>query len=157
MKTTLLRLSCCLALAGAGTASASCEIDSVRQALPVRDAAVAPISSGLLAGGQQPGFVAAVFAAPASEALALDRVLLRQRLSGCVVDEFAGYAPRTQFDNTPWRFNAGGEGKKFDADEFDAWMKQRGVRIAKGKGEAAPIAAPALDAVPAVAPAATAQ
>jgi len=154
MNPTMLRLSCCLALGACGAASASCEIDSVRQALPVRDAAVAPISSGLLAGGPLPGFVASVFSSPSSEALALDRVLLRQRLSGCVVDEFAGYAPRTEFDNTPWRFNAGGDGKKFDADEFDAWMKKRGVRIAKGKGEPA---APEVVPVPVAVPTPTAQ
>lgn len=135
MNRTLLHvcLGLAMAIAGPGAALASCEIESVRQALPVRDAGIAPISSELAGGPRTPGFVAGVFAPSASEALALDLVLLRQRLSGCVIDEFAGYAPRTEFDNTPWRFNAGGDGRNFDADEFDAWMKQRGVRIAKGK------------------------
>lgn len=139
-----LCLALAMAVAAPGFAVASCEIESVRQALPVRDAAIAPISSELAGGPRAPGFVAAVFAPSGSEALALDRVLLRQRLSGCIVDEFAGYAPRTQFDNTPWRFNAGGDGRNFDADEFDAWMKQRGVRIAKGKtADEAPVQAEA--------------
>ena len=127
------------------TTRASCEIESVRQALPVREASLAPLASGVLGAAPQPLFMPSVFAAASDESLALERVLLRQRLSGCVVDEFAGYAPRTQFDNTPWRFNAGGDGKKFDADEFDAWMKKRGVRIARGRPAAS--ASPADAAV----------
>src|SRR5688572_9751745 len=54
------------------------------------------------------------------------------------------YKPKTQFDNTPYRFNMHQNGKKMTADEFDAWMKSRGFRVAKGKapaGGAAPAAA----------------
>ena len=129
---------------------ASCEIESVRQALPVRDSAVAPLAGGVLGAAPQPLFMPAVFPPASNESLALERVLLRQRLASCVVDEFAGYAPRTEFDNTPWRFNAGGEGKKFDADAFDAWMKKRGGRIARGRGTVAP---PPADATAPVDPA----
>lgn len=42
----------------------------------------------------------------------------------------AAYVPKTPYDNTPYRFNAG---KRFTAAEFDAWMKSRGIRVAKGK------------------------
>lgn len=42
----------------------------------------------------------------------------------------AAYVPKTPYDNTPYRFNAG---KRFTAAEFDAWMKARGIRVAKGK------------------------
>jgi hypothetical protein len=40
-------------------------------------------------------------------------------------------------------------GKRMTADEFDAWMKSRGVRVAKGAvPAAAPVAAPAAEARP---------
>jgi hypothetical protein len=52
------------------------------------------------------------------------------------------YKPKTQFDNTPYRFNMHQNGKKMTAEEFDAWMKSRGIRVAKGAG-AKPAAAPA--------------
>lgn len=141
-------LAVLLAFAAAAPVQAACNIEGVREALPVRAAAPAPISIELAGAPAMPGLVPAVLAAAPDQELALDRVLLRQRLSGCVVDEYAGYAPRTEFDNTPWRFHAGGDGKKFDADEFDAWMKKRGVRIARGKPAAQP-AAQAAEPVPA--------
>jgi hypothetical protein len=67
----------------------------------------------------------------------------------------AAYKPKTQYDNTPWRFDMNQNGKRMTAEEFDAWMKAKGVRVAKGKAgvTAAPAAVPA--AAPAAAPAAT--
>ena len=56
------------------------------------------------------------------------------------------YKPKTQYDNTPYRFNMHQNGKKMTADEFDAWMKSRGFRVAKGNGGGA---APAAGAAPA--------
>jgi len=47
------------------------------------------------------------------------------------------YKPKTQFDNTPYRFNMQQNGKKMTAEEFDAWMKSRGFRVAKGAQPAA--------------------
>jgi hypothetical protein len=49
------------------------------------------------------------------------------------------YKPKTEFDNTPWRFNMEQNGKRMTADEFTAWMESRGVRVAKGA--ARPVAA----------------
>lgn len=46
------------------------------------------------------------------------------------------YKPKTQYDNTPYRFNMHQNGKKMTAEEFDAWMKSRGIRVAKGKAPA---------------------
>ncbi|MFC5594534.1 hypothetical protein [Lysobacter niastensis] len=43
-----------------------------------------------------------------------------------------GYQPKTKYDNTPYRFNMEQNGKKMSAEEFDAWMKARGIRVAKG-------------------------
>ena len=73
------------------------------------------------------------------------------RPAGSVVDanDPAAYKPKTEFDNTPWRFNMTQNGKRMTADEFDAWMKSKGVRVAKGNP------APAAPAVSEPAPAST--
>ena len=51
------------------------------------------------------------------------------------------YVPRTKDDNTPWRFDMTQNGKRMTAEEFDAWMQAKGIRVAQGK--ATPAAAPA--------------
>ncbi|HET6604379.1 MAG TPA: hypothetical protein VFG21_09220 [Xanthomonadaceae bacterium] len=130
----------------AGQAHASCNVDSVRQPLPVRDGTLAPLAPGLHGGPDVLAFAGEALALPQGELLALDQVLLRRRLSDCVVDEYAGYVPRTEFDNTPYRFNMD-QGKNFSAEEFDAWMKKRGIRIAKGRAGATQ--APTTQAQPA--------
>lgn len=58
----------------------------------------------------------------------------------------ATYKPKTKDDNTPWRFDMSQNGKRMTAEEFDAWMKARGVRVAKGAPAAAkPAEAPAAE------------
>jgi hypothetical protein len=92
------------------------------------------------------------------ESQSADQVLLRLRIEGCQnvakampapsaikADDPAAYKPKTEFDNTPWRFDMSQNGKRMTADEFSAWMESRGVRVAKG-------AAPAAAATPAAAP-----
>jgi hypothetical protein len=88
------------------------------------------------AGGHEHASAAAHLLGTApSESLSLNAVLLRRQLAGCgSSDQYAGYVPRTEHDNTPWRFNADA-GKKLSAAEFDAWMKSRGVRVARGRPE----------------------
>src|SRR3546814_3652427 len=54
----------------------------------------------------------------------------------------AAYVPKTAYDNSPYRFNAG---KRFTAAEFDAWMKSRGIRVAKGNPAAGSAAAAATE------------
>ena len=61
------------------------------------------------------------------------------RLPGDMVDA-ATYKPRTEFDNTPWRFDMTQNGKRMTADEFDEWMKAKGVRVAKGAPQPQPAA-----------------
>lgn len=79
-----------------------------------------------------------------SEQLSLGAVLLRRQLGDCgPASEFAGYVPKTQHDNTPWRFNAD-SGKGLSAAEFDAWMKSRGVRVARGRSEPAEAETPVV-------------
>lgn len=48
-----------------------------------------------------------------------------------------GYKPQTKYDNSPYRFNMTQNGKKMSPEEFDAWMKARGIRVATGKPAAA--------------------
>lgn len=62
-----------------------------------------------------------------------------------VVDA-ATYKPKTEHDNTPYRFNMEQNGKRMSADEFDAWMKARGVRVATGKPAVDAASAPAANA-----------
>lgn len=60
------------------------------------------------------------------------------------------YVPKTQHDNSPWRFDMSQNGRRMTADEFDAWMKAKGIRVASGKPAAQP-AAPVAQAIPAAA------
>jgi rare lipoprotein A len=65
----------------------------------------------------------------------------------------AGYQPKTAFDNTPYRFDMSQNGRRMTAEEFDAWMKSRGIRVATGKPATASTQgeAPAAAAAPAAA------
>ncbi len=108
------------------------------------------------------GAPSGVLAHAYDEALSVDRVLLRMRVQACQnvamampvqsvanPNDPAAYKPKTEFDNTPWRFDMTQNGKRMTADEFDAWMKSRGVRVVKGP---VPAAAPAPVVAPAVEP-----
>ncbi|GAB3389342.1 hypothetical protein [Lysobacter fragariae] len=129
-----------------------------RQGLPVQPTLLAPASPELTAPTHQLGAPTGVLAQAFDEALAVDNVLLRIRSESCMQlakatvpsapaampssTDPAAYQPKTQYDNTPWRFNMSQNGKRMTADEFSAWMKAKGVRVAKG-------APPAGEAVPA--------
>lgn len=121
--------------------------------LPVQPTLVAPLSPELTAPTHQLGAPTGVLAQAFDEALAVDNVLLRQRLENCLAlakatpatspalpssSSPAAYKPQTQYDNTPWRFDMSQNGKRMTAEEFDAWMKARGVRVAKGASVAPP-------------------
>ncbi|KIQ96069.1 hypothetical protein [Lysobacter sp. A03] len=60
----------------------------------------------------------------------------------------AAYKPRTEFDNTPWRFNMSENGQRMTADAFDEWMKAKGLQVVGGKFMRIPAAAaaPAVEA-----------
>lgn len=53
-----------------------------------------------------------------------------------VVSASAGYVPRTAHDNSPYRFDMMQNGRRMTAEEFGAWMKARGIRVATGKPKA---------------------
>ncbi|HET6435308.1 MAG TPA: hypothetical protein VFG18_06335 [Xanthomonadaceae bacterium] len=121
-------------------------------------AGTAPLSPELAFEPQPLGAPAGVLSQAYEASLSVDQVLLRQEIARCSnlakatpapgVDatDPAAYKPRTQYDNTPWRFNMSQDGKKMTADEFSAWMEARGVRVARG---AQPATAPAADGQPA--------
>jgi hypothetical protein len=122
-----------------------CSVHAVPQPLPLRPTALPPLSSELPGGGRQLGSPDGVLAYSSNEDQAVDRVLLRLRQEGCQnVSQANGYVPRTKWDNTPYRFNAGGNGKKFSAAEFSAWMESKGIHVSKGKPQ--PMPAPSGDA-----------
>jgi hypothetical protein len=134
---------------------------------PLQRIAPAPVSNELPVVTNLLGAPDGVLSQGADATESVDQVLLRIRIQGCnavanatpvpgVVnpDDPAAYKPRTEFDNTPWRFNMSQNGKKMTADEFSAWMKSRGVRVARGAGAAVPAAA-VTESAPGTAPAST--
>ena len=155
---------CLLMLSAAGSAHAqSINCTSVPRSMPLRPSVLAPVASELVSPSEQLGTTGGVLARAYDESQSVDQVLLRMRIESCknvaavmpapsVVDpnDPAAYKPKTQFDNTPWRFNMTQNGKSMTADEFSAWMKSRGVRVARGGGTVAAPAAPTTD--PATAP-----
>jgi hypothetical protein len=123
---------------------------------PLRPTVLAPVASELAAMvGSMPGTPNGVLSHNVDANESVDQVLLRIQIESCrnmataipapgVVNpnDPAAYKPRTEFDNTPWRFNMSQNGKKMTADEFSAWMAARGVRVARGAGAAAGAATP---------------
>ena len=92
------------------------------------------------------------YAAPAASCLDVNAVAYVQRLrrpapAAPSAAPAQGYVQKTQFDNSPWRFDMNQNGRRMTAEEFDAWMKAKGIRVATGKpggnAAAAPAAAPA--------------
>lgn len=143
----------------AAIAAANCSGPMVQAPLPLPATVAAPVAVELGSRTSQLGMPSGVLAPVSDASQSLDRVLLRLRIEGCrnvakalpaspaavSSNDPAAYKPKTEFDNTPWRFNMTQGGKRMTADEFDAWMKARGARVATGKPTPAaqPAAAPA--------------
>jgi len=119
-------------------AAFTCDQSAIHSPLPIRTTLVAPFAPELQGAPLTQGASSGLLAGRRDESLAIDTVLLRLRTDACLAqagassDSYAGYAKKTEFDNTPWRFE-GKPGQRFSAEEFDAWMKSRGVRVAKGR------------------------
>ncbi|MHB8911979.1 MAG: hypothetical protein ACYC42_04930 [Lysobacter sp.] len=143
----------------------NCSALASTPALPMQATALAPLAPELIAPRHQLGAPTGVLSQALDEALSVDQVLLRMRIESCQIAKAApatmpgmpsstdpaAYKPLTEFDNTPWRFDMNQNGKRMTADEFSAWMKAKGVRVAKG---AAPVAVPVVAPITPVAPAA---
>ena len=152
--TMLLMAAAALAMPAMANAATGCPAPAVA---PLQATAVAPIANELATPSGQLGAPGGVLSQAYDASLTLEQVLLRMKVETCndlasitpapgVVDptDPATYKPRTEFDNTPWRFNMSQNGKNMTADEFSAWMASRGVRVARGAAPAPePVAAPA--------------
>lgn len=133
-------------------AAPDCSSNSLRrQATPsVVPLLAPPVASEFAALNSQLGVPRGVLAQEFSEAMSVDQVLLRTRIAQCQnvamavpvkavanPNDPAGYKPKTQFDNTPYRFNMTQNGKRMTADDFDAWLKANGYSAGKRKDPAA--------------------
>src|SRR5688572_29993399 len=170
MGSRLIVVSLLLASGWAQAQSSQCAT-LVPPSIPVRPTLVPALAPELALPSHQLGAPTGVLSQAFDESQSVDQVLFRLRVEGCsvanalpaptpasgIIDP-ATYKPKTEFDNTPWRFNMSQNGKQMTADEFSAWMKARGVRVAKGGAPAAtPAVVPAIPAdefsTPAPAPA----
>lgn len=144
-----------LAMSG-GVHAQTINCTSVPKAMPLGASVLAPLATELASPYEQLGTAGGVLARAYDESQSVDQVLLRMRIESCkhVASvtpapaaagslDAAAYKPKTEFDNTPWRFNMTQNGKSMTADEFSEWMKSRGVRVARGTAPATPAAAPA--------------
>jgi hypothetical protein len=157
MRATLVMLLCLSAPGIALAQSVDCSTANLTQARPQRATVLTPLAAELASPSYMLGAQSGVLAHAYDESQSVDQVLLRLRIEGCravakampaptAIDpnDPSVYKPKTEFDNTPWRFDMSQNGKRMTAEEFDAWMKARGVRVARGAAPAAvPAAAPA--------------
>lgn len=153
-----------LALAPSAHAAVDCSVSAVAAPLPLPATAIAPVSSELAIRSVQLGMPAGVLTSNIEQGQSVDSVLQRLRIEGCQnvaklipgapavqPNDPAAYKPQTAFDNTPWRFDMSQNGKRMTAEEFDAWMKSRGVRVVKARPAPAAAAAPAAPVLEAAA------
>ncbi|MFD0740532.1 hypothetical protein ACFQZQ_14705 [Lysobacter koreensis] len=144
-----------LLLLSGWAAAQDCAGLAVSTAAGARPAMAAAVAPELASPNHKLGAPSGVLAQAYDEAQSVDNVLLRMRIEKCQSvaagknaptapassADPAAYKPLTKHDNSPWRFDMSQNGKRMTAEEFDAWMKSRGVRVAKG--------APAKAAAPA--------
>ncbi len=120
---------------------------------------IVPIAEELAAPNRQLG-TGVGFAELLSVGTTVEVVLSRVQYQECratsaaarpLSDAAGAYQPKPG-DATAWRFDMTQNGKRMTADEFDAWMKARGVRVVKGPIVAAPPPPPAPEPAPATPP-----
>jgi rare lipoprotein A len=103
------------------------------------------------------GLAAAPSQSPVSVQAFLQRIRQPVAAAPAAASAAGGYVPRTAHDNSPYRFDMTQNGRRMTAEEFDAWMKARGIRVATGKpaGSEPAAAAPAAATAQACQPTAT--
>ena len=107
-------------------------------ALACLAASAAKASPALELSGQ---LLASPAQAPVSVSAFLQRLRQPVAAPAAAASASSGYVPRTAHDNSPYRFDMTQNGRRMTAEEFDAWMKARGIRVATGKpGGSAPAA-----------------
>ena len=136
-------------------ASTQCQGSVMPQPLAVRPTVLVPVVQGFATVNPQLGSQRGVLASEFDESQTVDNVLLRLRIEGCqnvavavpasaaTAAGAAGDVKKTEFDNTPYRFNMTQNGKRMTADDFDAWLKANGYSAGRRAEAAAPAAAPA--------------
>lgn len=157
-----LSILLCLAMPALAHAAGDACHGETLAATPLRPTLIAPVAIELPPATTQLGGATGMLSQSLDEALSVDSVLLRIRLDGCRAmakvnlpagvarpADPAAYKPRTEFDNAPWRFDMTQNGKRMTADEFDAWMQARGVRVVGRKDAPAAEAPPVAAAAPA--------
>lgn len=127
-----LLVFCAHANAEIGTAL-NCDGNTIPQPLVIGPSMVPAVAYELRNDAHQRGAPRSSLALSGDEGRSVDQVLQRLRSDHCqpaIAAPDTGYVKRTEFDNTPYRFNAG---TGFTAAEFEAWMKERGIRIVNGR------------------------
>lgn len=164
---TTMKRAACLVVAmgimapGLAMAAVDCGSLPTAGAPSQRVTVLAPLATELSAPSYMLGANSGVLGHAYDESQTVDEVILRRRIESCRNVAIAtpasvanpndpgAYKPATEFDNTPWRFDMNQNGRRMTADEFDAWMKARGVRVARGGAPAAPAAPAAAPGGPA--------
>ncbi len=114
-------------------ASPQCQ-DLSAQPMAVRPTVLAPVVAGFAVVNPQLGSQRGVLAPAYDESQSLDNVLWRLKVEDCrslaavpaAAAGPAGYVKKTEFDNTPYRFNMTQNGRRMTADDFDAWLQANG-------------------------------
>lgn len=143
------------------THAATVDCASFKPLVPAKGNALqlTPIAEELAAPNAQVG-TGVGFAQLFSEGATVEVVLSRVQHQECRATSAArqslpatanagAYQPKPGESSTAWRFDMTQNGKRMTADEFDAWMKARGVRVVKGP---APAVAPPPPAPPSAPP-----
>jgi rare lipoprotein A len=128
-----------------------------RHVLPFALAALVATTAHAAPANELAGGIAAT---PSSSPVSVQAFLQRMRqpvAAAPAASAPGGYVPRTAHDNSPYRFDMTQNGRRMTAEEFDAWMKARGIRVATGKpaGSEPAAAAPAAATAQACQPTAT--
>lgn len=131
-------------LAFAAGAQASVDCSTLKPQTPSRTGALqsAPIADELAAPNAQVG-AGVGFAQLFPEGTTVELVLARVKHNECrataaATQPLSGAYQPAPGDTQAWRFNMTQNGKRMTADEFDAWMKARGVRVVQGPKPAEP-------------------
>lgn len=121
-----------------------------------------PVAPELVAPDYRLGAQGGVLSRGYGEAESLDQVLMRLRSQGCsgvamatsapgaavaAVDPGA-YVKKTEFDNTPYRFNMTQDGQRMTADDFDAWLQANGYSAGRRVDPDAPATPDVTDVLP---------
>lgn len=158
MSPRLMMLPLLLVAGWANAQSPNCA--GVPRALPSSPDVLPAVSQELASPYSDLGAPTGVLSRAYDQAVSADQVLLRMKIESCHSfanaipaprpvnpNDPAAYKPQTQWDNTPWRFDMTQNGRRMTADEFDAWMKAKGVRVVPAR-PAQSASAPTTGAAP---------